>query len=168
MKLLTHYKMYLASAFFLLFSASTAFAVNTPTNVDPSNAITLNSLYGVSFDQDVTLTLSDVMNKSRKEIEHKLNTKLSFKQKMALKFSKYRIKKMQKNGDNVAEIFPIDSGGFNIGAFLLGFFLSFVGVLIAWLVWPEEGGLKYSLYGLGLNVLIWIGIITLGVLGSLA
>jgi hypothetical protein len=49
----------------------------------------------------------------------------------------------------------IDTSDFNIAGFLLGFFLSLIGVLIAYLL-DDEAIIKWAWLGAGLSAILWL------------
>lgn|GEM_PF-5137718 len=90
--------------------------------------------------------------------------KMSLSQKVSLKFSQYKVKKMMKKNKMLA--LPsiakdIDTNGFNIVGFILGIALGPIGLLIAYLISGKNSSLfKSAIYG----GLIWLGIFLLVVL----
>jgi hypothetical protein len=114
---------------------------------------------GFTVEQFLALT-----PKKFKEITGK---KLNLPQRLALKMTQRKIKRMIKKGQPVdmnAIARAVDTNDFNIGGFLLGLILGPLGVVIA-LILKETGTVdqsffRWSLYG----GLIWLAIALLSVL----
>jgi hypothetical protein len=85
--------------------------------------------------------------------------KMKLSQKISLKLAQWRIKRMLKKGKTVDLVAMtkkgIDTSDFNIGGFLLGFFLSLIGVLIAYLLGGEDL-IKWAWLGAGLSAILWL------------
>ena len=87
--------------------------------------------------------------------------KLKLSQKVSLKLAQWKIKKMIRKGKKVDLITmakaqkDLDTSDFNIAGFLLGFFLSLIGVLIAYLIGGDDI-IKWAWLGAGLSLIIWL------------
>ena len=102
------------------------------------------------------MSIDEVLKSSMKEIQMETSTKLSFRDKVFLFTHKGKIKKAKKAGLNEAELQSMmehSSREFSLVAFLLGFFLSLIGVLIAY-VFMKNSKAKSSWYGLLTSALI--------------
>ncbi len=137
----------------LLFAVMTAvfmpgvYAVHTP--VTPELKLLsqpVHSLYGVPFHTSNTFTVGDVIRMSPNEFSKNYGFSMSLKQKMAYRFARLDYKYKLSHGDYEANNMPHSAGGFSFLAFILGFFLSLLGVLISWILWGRKG-LVSSLYG---------------------
>ena len=147
----------LLSLIFLFLLNVPSYAVNTPirTDMDPALKMEFKQLYGVNFNGEKTITAEDILYKSQKEIAFKLNTKLNWKQKLTLKFGKYRFNKIIKSNDNPAMAFVGEAHRFHFLSFILGFFFSIIGVLLSWLFFGRRG-LRSSLYGVLFGLLLYL------------
>jgi hypothetical protein len=87
--------------------------------------------------------------------------KLKLSQKVSLKLSQWKIKRMLKKGKKVDLLTmakaqkELDTSDFNIAGFLLGLFLSLIGVLIAYLIGGDDI-IKWAWLGAGLNLIIFL------------
>jgi hypothetical protein len=87
--------------------------------------------------------------------------KLKLSQKVSLKLAQWKIKKMIRKGKTVDLMTmakakkDLDTSDFNIAGFLLGFFLSLIGVLIAYLIGGDDI-IKWAWLGAGLSLIIWL------------
>ena len=86
--------------------------------------------------------------------------KMKLSQKISLKLAQWKIKRMLKKGKTVDLVAMttkkgIDTSDFNIAGFLLGFFLSLIGVLIAYLI-DDEAIIKWAWLGAGLSAILWL------------
>lgn len=123
-------------------------AVPATATVTPSNPFP-----GLTVEQFLTLT-----PKKFKEITGK---KLNLPQRIALKMTQHKVKRMIKKGkpvdmNTIAR--AVDTNDFNIGGFLLGLILGPLGVIIA-LILRETGDVnesffRWSLYG----GLVWLAL----------
>ncbi len=80
------------------------------------------------------LTAEKFVRLSAREFGTLTNQNLGWKQKMVLKYTQHQVKKRLSKGESinsVEEMFYNNTSRFNLGGFLLGFFLGLVGVLIA-------------------------------------
>jgi len=78
------------------------------------------------------LSADDLLNKDRREIEHKLGKKLNLKERIVLKLLKKKIKKAYKKGKSKEELRKVaayDKFEFHLGAFFLGLIL---GLILSW------------------------------------
>lgn len=85
--------------------------------------------------------------------------KMKLSQKISLKLAQWKVKRMLKKGKTVDLMAMrqkgIDTSDFNIAGFLLGFFLSLIGVLIAYLL-DDEAIIKWAWLGAGLSAILWL------------
>ena len=85
--------------------------------------------------------------------------RMKLSQKVSLKLAQWKIKRMLKKGKTVDLMAMrqkgIDTSDFNIAGFLLGFFLSLIGVLIAYLL-DDEAIIKWAWLGAGLSAILWL------------
>jgi len=128
----------------LLFSLSTnAFAVNS------SQKGKISSFFNELSAQDFL----EIEVKDLKEITGK---RVRLRDRYALAMTKRLVKKQLKKGEevNISEEFKENKNGFSVVGFLLGFFLSFLGALIAWIFFKD--GLKSALLGMLCSALIVI------------
>jgi len=114
---------YLSLLLIFMFGFNTsAMAVVTPT----LESIPLNGL-NTEMDAEKFLALD------AKGLSQKLGRKAKLRDKIVLKIVQRKVKRQLKKGEqvNIAEEFIASDRSFNIGGFLLGFFFSLIGVLIA-------------------------------------
>ena len=139
------------SLLFALFFVTSSYAVTTVT--------TDNGDKGAYQLMRETLTIDQIASMDRKEIEQAIGRKLTLKERGGLVLGKHRINYLSKKGYDAKQINGILALGdfdFNIWGFLLGFFLSLLGILIAWLVFGSSG-LKSSVFGALFNaLLVWL------------
>lgn len=85
--------------------------------------------------------------------------KMKLSQKVSLKLAQWKVKRMLRKGKTVDLMAMrqkgIDTSDFNIAGFLLGFFLSLIGVLIAYLI-DDESIIKWAWLGAGLSAILWL------------
>ena len=114
------------------------------------------------------ITAKQFLNLTPKKFQELTGKKMSFFQKVELKMTQRKVKKMVKKGEVVtmADVQKkmADTGSMNVLGFLLGLILGPVGVIIA-LILKETGDVgqdvvRWSLYGL----LIWLAVVLLIVL----
>jgi len=108
-----------------------------------------------------SLTVTQIANMGRKEIEQVIGRKLTLKERGGLILGKHRINHLVKKGMDAEQIEAALAMGdfdFNIWGFLLGFFLSLLGILIAWIIFGSSG-LKSSVFGALFNaLLVWLAL----------
>ena len=129
-------------ALILLLPAS-SMAVNSKRFVPPT------TLEAYALDPAMNLSVSQFAALSVKELQNMSHRKLNLQDKLAFKLTQRAIKKKIKRG----EVYNFDDAAnyrFNIGGFLLGFFLGIVGVLLALLF--GRNAFRSSLIGL----LCWV------------
>ena len=88
-----------------------------------------------------------VVKMSVKDYEALTGKKMNFVERLAFKVEKKRFEKQLKRADASTE-------GFNVGGFLLGFFLGLIGVLLAYIFSKDSNLRKWSWIGLGTVVAI--------------
>ncbi len=108
------------------------------------------------------LSIDDILNKDRKQIEKKIGKKLKLKERIALKVMKKRMKRALKKGKSKKQVKQALARGdfqFHVGGFFLGFLLGLIGVLIAY-IFMEKPAIKSAWLGLGVVlVLVLLGAI---------
>ena len=94
-----------------------------------------------------------------KQYEELTGKDMKLSQKLSFKLAQWKIKRMLKKGKTVDLMAMrqkgIDTSDFNIAGFLLGFFLSLIGVLIAYLI-DDEAIIKWAWLGAGLSAILWL------------
>lgn len=90
-----------------------------------------------------------VVKMSVKDYEVLTGKKMNFAERLGFKITKKRFEKKLAMAESL-------SSGFNIGGFLLGFFLGLIGVLIAYLVSKDSNLRKWSWIGLGAAAVIYL------------
>lgn len=98
------------------------------------------------------MSVEEILNSSNKEIQHKISSKLSFKEKVFLFTHKGKLHKAVKKGmseEEAKSMMEHSSKEFSLFAFLLGFFLSLIGVLIAYIFMKNSKARS-----------AWIGVLT--------
>jgi hypothetical protein len=94
-----------------------------------------------------------------KQYEELTGKDMKLSQKVSFKLAQWKIKRMLKKGKTVDLMSMtkkgIDTSDFNIAGFLLGFFLSLIGVLIAYLIGGDDI-IKWAWLGAGLSLIIWL------------
>jgi hypothetical protein len=116
----------------------------------------VEKLYGFNV-QKLNLNATDILKLDAKTIETKTGQKLSLKQKAALKVAKWQVELMKKMGKSDAQIMrSIDKPKFKFHwpGFLLGFFLSIFGVLIAYMIFDGRDAGISSIIGFSLSTII--------------
>jgi hypothetical protein len=142
----------LAIAMLFTFAASATVATMDPNAEIKAKEV--SSVYNVNLAG--TTSVSDILTLNVKDMETKLGRKMSWKEKGAFKLAKYRFQRAEKKGKLAAEFAKSSDGSIGIG-FALGFFLGFIGVLIAYLAFKDEAKtIKGSWYGLGAAALLYI------------
>jgi hypothetical protein len=135
----------------LLLTSTSSLAVHTPT-------IKSSETKGLKLAMQ-SLTVDDIINLKRKEIELKLGTKLKFKERIALVLVKKKVKRAKRKGINGEELVSAlasdETKHHGFVGFLLGFFLVVWGVIIAYLAFEKgDKGRKWA----------WIGFLSIMVL----
>ncbi len=106
------------------------------------------------------MSMAEILASSNKEIQKKTATKLSFRDKVFLFTHKGKIQKAKKAGADEAALRSMmehSSKEFSLVAFLLGFFLSLLGVLLAY-IFMKNSKARSS----------WFGLLTSAIVGLLA
>lgn len=125
-----------------------------------------NAVYTItSVDQDIfskmrsELTVEQINDMKIVEIEQHIGKKFKLTEKAGLFLGKYKINRLLRKGHSAEEVEKMLAKrdfSFSILGFLLGFFLSILGILIAWLIWGKVG-LKSAAFGAIFNLLlIWL------------
>ncbi len=102
------------------------------------------------------MTPQDFLQMEAKDLQKMTGKKVRLKDRYALAMTKHLVKKQLKKGEevNISEEFKENKNGFSVVGFLLGFFLSFLGALLAWIFLKD--GLKSALIGMLCSALIVI------------
>ncbi|MEJ7680816.1 MAG: hypothetical protein WKG06_23780 [Segetibacter sp.] len=90
-----------------------------------------------------------VTKMSVKDYEVLTGKKMNFVERLSFKITKKRFEKKLAMAEGT-------SAGFNIGGFALGFLLSLLGVLIAYLVSKDTNLRKWAWIGFGASVVLYI------------
>ena len=101
-------------------------------------------------------SIEQIINLTPKDYKKITGKKMRFSQKLALKWAQHKIKVKTKKGFpvNLEELNQdIDASDFSFVGFLLGFFLSIFGVLLAYLI-GERRKIKWSWYGFAFGAVI--------------
>ena len=137
------------SFFFLLVFIVTGNTVSTIDLTDQDIFSTMRS----------ELTVEQINDMTTVEIEKHIGKKFKLTEKAGLFLGKYKINRLLRKGyssEEVEKMLARRDFSFSILGFLLGFFLSVIGILIAWLIWGRVG-LKSSAFGAIFNLfLIWL------------
>jgi len=145
----------------LAFNTANAFA--TLTVIAPTTKPAINEPNPLSL-----ITAKQFLDLTPQKFQQLTGKKMNFFQKVELKMTQHKVKKMVKKGEVVtmADVQKKmeDMGSMNVLGFLLGLILGPVGVIIA-LILKETGDVgpdvvRWSLYGL----LIWLAVVLLIVL----
>ena len=110
--------------------SNTISAVNTPKKEKAKKSQLQNQL-----------SVDDLLFKDRREMEDKLGKKLNLKERIVLKLLQKKIKKAYKKGKSKEELKNVvanDKSGFNLEAFLCGFFLGLIAVSYTHLTLPTK------------------------------
>jgi hypothetical protein len=105
----------------------------------------------------LALDVQQILTLTPKSYEELTGKKMSFRDKLALKFVQRNIKKdLKKNGTvNLPDYVDEDgSTRFNIGGFALGLLLGFIGVALAHIFSNSKSFRRSSWYGLGAIIII--------------
>lgn len=106
-----------------------------------------------------SMTVQDFLALTPKKYRELTGQKMKMSQKISLKISQYKVKKMVKQNKQVDlyKMVPgVDTADFNIGGFVLGLVLGIIGVLIAYLI-GDRSVVKWAWIGFA----IWVGIVLL-------
>jgi hypothetical protein len=140
----------------LVLPATYAILPTEPTTKTPTASELQIPLYG----SDKTISLADFLKLTPKGYKELTGKKLKLKDKLGLKLIQREFKKcIDKDGTvNVEKMKKVDGSGFNIGGFLLGFFLSIIGVLIAYLISKGEQPnlVKWAWIGAAISLVIYL------------
>ncbi len=101
-------------------------------------------------------TTLDLSTLSAKEYGVLLGKKMNLKDRIIFHFAKQELSKISKQVDKATFDGAFRSSGsdFNLGGFLLGFFLSIIGVLIAYLFGKDV--VRWAWKGFWVSVLVWL------------
>ena len=107
------------------------------------------------------MTYKEFLSFSSKDYFELKGTKMSFKQRMALRMAQRNLKKEIKNNSidensimNYDEAMGNGESSFKIGGFLLGFFLGLIGVGLAYIFSSDSDFIKSTWKGLGAWVIL--------------
>lgn len=109
-----------------------------------------------------TISFFELAHASKKEIQQKTGNKLNFFETLSLKMLQKKLKKrIDKDGNIKVSSKDPDDGisgkeGFHLGGFALGLILSWIGVIIAYLIKDEKkkNRVKWAWIGFGVYVLL--------------
>lgn len=134
----------------LVFISYTAEAVRPKVKVDPSATIAYKGIEN--------MTIESFLDLNPKKIKEETGQKLKLKEKIVLKLVQRDIRKKVKKNEvvNFEEDYAAAKRNFNLGGFLLGFFFSLLGVLVALLFGKDavRSAWKGFLVGLLVGLLI--------------
>jgi len=102
------------------------------------------------------MSADDFLQMDANDLKEMTGERVRLKDRYALAMTKRLVKKQLKKGEktNIGEEFKENRNGFSVVGFLLGFFLSFIGALIAWILFKD--GLKSALLGMLCSLIIII------------
>ncbi len=108
------------------------------------------------------ISLLELANISKSDLEKLTGNKMNYLQRLSFKIAQLKIKKMiNKDGfvknRRLLNALAIDGEtGFHLGGFALGFLLSLIGVLIAYLINDDKkkNRVKYAWIGFGANLVL--------------
>jgi hypothetical protein len=135
----------------------------------PSSALTVPSLNPDPVKKESTeaplsnMSVKDFLSLTPKKFRELTGEKMTLSQKISLKIAQHKLKKALKaNPQAELSVMPagIDSSDFNIGGFILGFLLSVIGVLIAYLI-GDSNVIKWAWIGFGISLIIYLLILIL-------
>lgn len=131
------------------------------------NAHAVNKLAGDPVEKESyaaitqSIEIADITDYSLKEIQAKSGKKFSLKEKVGFLFAKSKVKRLKKKGYSQEEINSIMSAGdfkFSFIGFILGFFLSLLGLVLAWIFFGTTG-LKSAAFGMIFSaLLVWLAV----------
>jgi hypothetical protein len=104
------------------------------------------------------MSVEEFLALTPKKYKELTGEKLSLSQKISLRIVQKKIRKAIKNNEKVDSVTIANAVGtydFNIGGFVLGFLLSVVGVLIAYLI-GDTNVIKWAWIGFGVSFLIFL------------
>jgi hypothetical protein len=134
-----------------------------PTKHNISKNPTAAELQIPLYGSDKTISLADFLKLTPKGYTKLTGKKLNMKDKLGLSLTKRQMKKcVNKDGTvNLEKLKKLDTEGFNIGGFALGFFLSIIGVLIAYLISKGEQPdlVKWAWIGAAVGLVVYLIII---------
>lgn len=154
----------LFTAVMALLILSTSFG-SAPTVINPS-VITPKALKAseikIPLANGKTISLLELSNISRTDLEKLTGKKMSFVQRFAFKVEQKKLRKgINSDGivtnTKIKKMFAEEGGGFNIGGFALGFLLGLIGVLIAYLAFKDDlkkTRIKWAWIGLGAAIIL--------------
>ena len=128
----------------LIFSLNTdAFAVKTLQQKSTSSLLN-------------DLSPQDFLELEAKDLKEMTGKRVRLRDRYALAMTKRLVKKQLKKGEkvNISAEYKENASGFSVVGFLLGFFLSILGALLAWIFFQD--GLKSALLGMLCSALIII------------
>lgn len=139
--------------FVLVFQTSTGFASFSKPAATESTATVMatpkEGLLGLNVEQILALTPG--------KYEELTGTKMSLKEKIALKYVQRNIKRdLKKHGTVTMEDYVDGDGSvrFNIGGFVLGLLLGLIGVALAYIFSNDKSFRRSSWYGFGVLLIL--------------
>ena len=158
-KLLYMKKILLLSAAFLLLT--TGFATN---NAAKKRAVNASEIYVPIGNTGQVISLLDLSRMKVKDVQNFTGKKMDFADRMAFKAAQRQLKRnISPDGTINNKIFAKAAkksdvtSGFHLGGFALGFFLSLIGVLIAYLIDDElkSSRVKWSWIGAAISFILF-------------
>lgn len=154
MKLLLRLSL-MAAAFIFFTNASFALIDPTPVFNNPAN----QSKEPAKPSPFAGMTVQDFLSLTPKKYKELTGKRMSFSQKISLKISQYKVKKMAKKNKYV-DLYKIthgvDTTDFSIGGFVIGLLLGPIGVLVGYII-GDRSFIKWAWIGF----LIWVGFVLL-------
>lgn len=154
-------KLLLLAAAFAVMTSS--FASVTPTTDLPKNASQMFMPIGKTGQ---SISLKDLAEISVADYEKLSGKEMKFMQKLAFKKGQKKLKKSMNADGTLTEkgakrLAPYFAGetGVHLGGLALGFFLGFIGILLAYVAFDDDykkNRIKWAWIGLGLSVVLYI------------
>jgi len=108
-----------------------------------------------------TMTLEQVVKMSTKDFAELKGSKITFKERLVLKFTQKQLKREIRKGNlskdqeiNVKKYVDNEMPKFNVWGFVLGFFLGLIGVGLAHIFSNSKSFRRSSWYGLGAWIIL--------------
>lgn len=108
-----------------------AFNVNATNPIHPNAMDEMTATQEYLFNYDISS--NQFLGLNAKQIRKATNKKVTFKERVLINLTKAKIIIKKRSGEevNAEEYYNTAAGGFNLGGFLLGFFLPIIGNIIA-------------------------------------
>ena len=104
------------------------------------------------------MNVQDFLSLTPRKYKEMTGEKMTMSQKISLKIAQHKLKRALKaNPQTELSVMPagVDTSDFNIGGFILGFLLSVIGVLIAYLI-GDSNVIKWAWIGFGISLIIYL------------